>query len=345
MKLLYQNKAYQDSKLRTIIIALALLLLVVIIGITGFTFIEGYTLTEAFFMTIITISTVGFREVHVLSDAGRIFTAFLIIFSFGIFAYAATTLTRYTVDGIFRNYYKDNKVKQKIKKLRNHVIICGYGRNGKQASLELAEHDQTFVIIDNNESVIEKIRMDSKLLYVFGDATHDNILLQSSIKEASALITTLPLDADNLFIVLTAKVMNPDLLIISRASDDYSDVKLKRAGANNVIMPDKIGGQRMAKLVTQPDVVEFLESIMLQGVKDVTLEEIVCDNMSSCFTNKSIKELDIRNESGANIIGLKREDNSYIINPTPDVILSSKDKIFALGTTYQIERLKAILEM
>ncbi len=340
-----RNKGIHDAKVRTIISAFSLLGLVVAIGIIGFIYIENYTLSEAFFMTIITISTVGFQEVHPLSEIGHVFTAFLIIFSIGIFAFVATTLTRYIVDGIFRNYYKDNKVKQKIKKLKNHVIICGYGRNGKQASLELADHNHAVVIIEKEDTIVEKIRNDRKLLYVQGDATHDNILEQAYINDASALITTLPLDADNLFIVLTARVMNPDLLIISRASDDYSDIKLKRAGADNVIMPDKIGGQRMAKLVVHPDVVEFLENVMLQGIKDVTLEEISCDNMSDCFTNKSIKELDIRNESGANIIGLKRVDNSYIINPTPDVTLTCKDKIFALGTKYQIEKLKSLLEM
>ena len=143
--------------------------------------------------------------------------------------------------------------------------------------------------------------------------------------------------------MLTARELNPGLKIISRASDEHSDAKLKRAGATNIIMPDRIGGQRMAKLVTQPDVVEFLDFLMLQSTENVALEEITCTRLNSCFEGKSIRELDIRNESGANIIGLKRIDSSYIINPLPEILLSSSDKLFALGTKNQLARLRKIL--
>ncbi len=139
--------------------------------------------------------------------------------------------------------------------------------------------------------------------------------------------------------MLSAKELNPDLRIISRASVDNSDIKLKRAGAANVIMPDKIGGQRMAKLVAQPDIVEFVDFMLLQSVENVVLEQISCENIASCFTGKSIRDLDIRNESGANIIGMKREDNSFLINPVPETILMPTDKLFALGTRKQINNL------
>jgi len=156
--------------------SLLLLITVIIIGIAGYSIIEGFNFTDAFFMTIITMATVGFREVHPLSPVGMWFTAFLIIFSFGIFAYAVTTLTRYVIDGIFRNYYKDNKVKNRIKKLSGHVIICGYGRNGRQAAIELLEHEESIVVIDKNEEVIEEIRRGKEILYVNGDATKDEVL-------------------------------------------------------------------------------------------------------------------------------------------------------------------------
>jgi len=268
----------------------------------------------------------------------------LIIFSFGIFAYAVTTFTRYIIDGIFRNYYKDNKVKKRIRKLKNHVIICGYGRNGKQAAFDLHEHKEDFVIIENNESLVEKIREDESLLYIEGDAASDEILEAAKLESARALIATLPNDAENLYIVLTARQLNPDLVIISRASDDHSVEKLKRAGATNVIMPDKIGGQRMAKLVTEPDLVEFIEYLMLQSHKDVSLEEISCENLAVCFANKSIKELDIRNVSGANIIGLKMANKSFIVNPSPEIRLSKGDQLFVLGKQEQIESLKSLIE-
>lgn len=331
------------ESLRNAYIALGLLFSIILIGVFGFMIIENFTFTDAFFMTVITIATVGFREVHPLSPQGMYFTAFLIIFSFGIFAYAVTTFTRYVVDGAIGHYYKSRKVRNKIQRLKDHVIICGYGRNGRQAVQELLEHQVNLVIVERNDESMEKILENPKLLYIHGDATQDDILEMCRIDRARALITTLPVDADNLFVVLTAREMNPELTIISRASDEHSDAKLKRAGATNVIMPDRIGGQRMAKLVAQPDVVEFLDFLMLQSLENVVLAEIVCNRLHSYFEGKSIRELDIRNESGANIIGLKRSDNSYIINPLPEVLLTSTDKLFALGTKTQITRLKKTL--
>ncbi len=301
-----------------------------------------FTFTEAFFMTVITIATVGFKEVHELDSQGMWFTALIIIFSFGIFAYVATAFGRYLIDGVFSNYYRDNKVKRKIDKLSGHVVICGYGRNGQQSASELKDHKVPILVIEKDPEKVEELRQ-SDILYLEGDATSEEILMQSNLKSARALISALPVDADNLFVVLSAREINPGMVIISRASKDHSDIKLKRAGATNVIMPDKIGGQRMAKLVAQPDVVEFLEYVMLQSAENVALEEISCENLASCFAGKSIRELDIRNESGANIIGMKREDNSFLINPLPEIILTPHDKLFVLGTIRQVDRLKKII--
>jgi voltage-gated potassium channel len=331
------------ESLKNAYIALSLLFGIIFAGVTGFMIIEDFSFTDAFFMTVITIATVGFREVHPLSPAGMYFTAFLIVFSFGIFAYAVTTFTRYVVDGALGHYYKSRLVRNKIQRLKDHVIICGYGRNGRQAVQELLDHNMKVVIIERNEELMERILENPDLLYIHGDATRDDTLEMCRIDKARALITTLPMDADNLFVVLTAREMNPGLKIISRASDEHSDAKLKRAGAGNIIMPDRIGGQRMAKLVTQPDIVEFLDYMMLQSQENVVLEEIRCSMLNSCFEGKSIRELDIRNESGANIIGLKRSDNTYVINPLPEVMLSSSDKLFALGTKNQLARLRKIL--
>ncbi|MBN1118537.1 MAG: potassium channel protein [Bacteroidales bacterium] len=324
-------------------IALGLLLAIITIGIFGYMIIEGFNVTDAAFMTIITIATVGFKEVHPLSTAGMYFTIFLIITSFGIFAYAVSTLTRYVIGGAIGHYYKNRKVRNKINQLKDHVIVCGYGRNGRQAVAELLDHNVPLVIIESEPDSIEKILENPDLLYIHGDATKDEVLSASQAEKAKALISALPVDADNLFVVLTARELNPDMIIISRATNEHSDVKLKRAGANNVIMPDRIGGQRMAKLVAQPDVVEFLDYIMLQSSENVALEEVSCSKLNSYFEGKSIRELDIRNESGANIIGLKRSDKSFIINPLPEIQLSSLDKLFVLGTQQQVERLKRIM--
>lgn len=338
-----KNRGLGKENFKPIYVSLVLLMMIVISGTTGYMLIEGFNFTEAFFMTIITISTVGFKEVHPLSEFGQFFTAFLIIFSFGIFAYAATTLTRYIVDGVLRNYIKDNKVKTKIEKLSNHVIVVGYGRNGKQAIEELQRHKFQVVIVDSNEPIIESIREDAGLLYIQGDATQDETLKEARIDKARALITALPNDADNLFVVLTAKTMNPDITIISRASNFNSDRKLRSAGATNVIMPDKIGGQRMAKLVAQPDIVDFLEYIMLRENEEVYIDEISCKDISPVFTQKTIGEWSIRRATGANIIGIKQADNNYVVNPSPEVNITSEDQIFVLGNPQQIEKLKKVL--
>jgi len=327
----------------SVLIAFILLVIITVIGISGYMVIEGMTFTEAVYMTVITVATVGFKEVEPLSEIGMWFTSFLIVISFGIFVYAVTAFARYIIDGVLRSYYRDRKVSRKIKRLSNHVVICGYGRNGSQAAHDLSMHKVPFIVIETNPDIIANLRDSMDILYIEGDATQDEVLEHAGIESARAMITTLPVDADNLYVVLTAKGINPKLTIISRASNENSDIKLKRAGANNVIMPDRVGGQRMAKLVTQPDVVEFVEYIMLQEPDSVFIEELSCESLASCFEGKQINELDIRNRSGANIIGLRRADTSYIINPSPDIVLTSSDKLFVLGNVKQIHQLKSLL--
>ncbi len=305
--------------------------------------IEGFSLSEAVYMAIITIATVGFGEVRPLSFTGMWFTNFLIVISFGIFVFVVTTFTRYVIDGVLRNYFRDTKVIREINKLQGHVIICGYGRNGKQTARELLMHGIHFIVVESDPDLVESLRESNDILYIEGDATRDEILKQAGIGKARALITTLPVDADNLYVVLTAREINPSMVIISRASDEHADHKLKRAGATNVIMPDRLGGQRMAKLVIQPDVVEFFEYVMLQDPDQVALVEISCSNLATCFDGKSIREIDIRNESGANIIGMRSEDRSYLINPSPEIKLTKKDKLFVLGKKEQIVKLNYIL--
>ena len=304
--------------------------------------IEKFSLLDAFYMTIITVATVGFQEVHPLSESGRLFTAILIITSFGTFAYAITSISQYVLDGEFNRYFKNYRVNTVIQKLENHIIICGYGRNGKQAAQVLKNSSQKFVVIEKSTELYSKFSLTNIDLFVEGDATQDEILIKAGIEKAKALITTLPIDADNLFIVLSARAINPKLTIISRASDDNSDKKLKIAGATNVIMPDKIGGAHMASLVMKPDVIEFVDFITGQGGDNIKLEEITFENLPEEYKNKSIRELEIRNKSGANIIGFKTEAGEYIINPSPDTKMIHDAKLFVLGTNEQIKKLKEL---
>lgn len=338
-----KENAFQGKpRINHVLVAVAMILGITFTGTVGYMLIEGFRFFDAFYMTIITVSTVGFQEVHPLSDPGRIFTAFLIITSFGTFAYAITAISKNVVDGQLNLYFRNLRVTSSIQKLENHVIICGYGRNGKQSAHVLKNHNQRFVVIENKKEIIEGMSEKYRELVLEGDATSDEVLLKAGISKARALITTLPVDADNLFIVLSAKALNPNLVIVSRASNDNTDKKLKIAGANNVIMPDKIGGAHMASLVMKPDVIEFLDYITGQGEDNIRLEEITFDNLPSHFKNKTIRELEVRNKSGANIIGFKTEQGEYIINPVPDTLFRNGAKLFVLGTAEQITNLKNI---
>lgn len=227
--------------------------------------------------------------------------------------------------------------------MKNHVIVCGYGRNGQQAVAELVASNCPMVIIDHNHAIIEKNQNDS-LIFIEGDATENEVLLKAGVKNARALITTFPADADNLFVVLTARSLNPGLTIVSRATNDSSCKKLRSSGVNNVVMPEKVGGSHMVSLVLKPDIIEFIERLSVQGDSPTNLEEIICSNLPETYKNKTISELEIRAKSGANIVGFKTPQGEFIVNPNPDTKIISDAKIFVLGTPHQISRMKEILE-
>ncbi len=327
--------------LKRLYIAIALIAGNLLFGILGFMLIEHFTFSEAIYQTIIVLSTVGMHLVHELSPEGRWFVVILIIISIGIFAYAVSVVTSYIMEGELQRYLKLRKVHKSINALKDQVIVCGYGRNGKQACEQLRSHKQEFVAIESNPHIIAEMRATQGMLFIEGNATHDETLLEAGIKNARALITTLPNDAENVFVVMSARELNPALKIISRASEDSADNKLKRAGANNVIMPDKIGGTHMASLVTRPDVLEFLDYIT--GRINIRLEEILYNNLSDRLKGKTIRELEIRNKTGANIIGFKTGEGDYVINPEPDTVMKPDAKLFVLGTQEQVTKLLAVL--
>lgn len=338
-----KNDFLHNIQIKNLTIAAVLVVLLVSAGIIGYSYLEDLSLLDAVYMTVITITTVGFREMSPMSDYGKMFTIFLIVFSFGIIGYTLSNFSRLVLDGYFKQRLKDYNVKKKIVKLKDHVIVCGYGRNGYQACEELADHNIDFIVIEKRDHVVERIREVPGRLFIQGDASSEVVLNDAQIMKARALITALPNDADNIYVVLTARELNPNLKIISRASEFRSDMKLRRAGADNVIMPDRIGGQRMAKLVAQPDVVEFWEYILLQRAKDVNLEMVLCENLNPEHEN-TLKSLDLREKTGANIVGIKRNDGSYIFNPPSNFELNGSDTLFVLGAPSQIETLEKLLE-
>lgn len=311
------------------------------IGVFGYMILSDYTFVDALYMTVITISTVGFREVGVFGEEEKLFTVFLIgtsIFSFG---YTVSAFTEYIVSGQLFQQLKLKKVQKKIEQLEGHTIICGFGRNGKQAMVKLNNYKKQFVIIEKNEEIINAI--DEKgILNVQGDATTDEILKRAGIDNASNLITALPSDADNLFVVLTARQLNQKCKIISRASSESSYSKLKIAGANNVIMPDKLGGDHMASLVVTPDVIEFVGRLTIEGETTANLEEISVNDLPNEYLKKTILDLDLRKKTGCTVIGFKAPNNNYVINPEASIELEKDSHLIVLGRPEQILKLREL---
>jgi len=325
-------------RLGRITLGLLLLLFSIIIGMLGFMGIENYSANEAFYMAIITLSTVGFTEVKTLSDDGRIFTGLYIIFNLGIFAYAISIITTYIVEGEFREIFHQYIISKRVQRMRDHIIVCGFGRNGTKTCEELLRSKRPFILVEQNASLADSFPEDPNFEYIIGDATADDALLAAGIEHAEAIITTLPRDTDNVFITLTAREFNPGVYIISRATGESAAKKLYRAGADQVVMPDAIGGVHMAQLITKPEVIEFLN--MLTGVSGdhLKLEDITYDELKEEYRDKSIKELDVRRLTGATVIGFKSQTEGFTFNPPGDLQINPGDTMIIIGT---IENLTA----
>ncbi|WP_336070840.1 potassium channel protein [Mesoflavibacter sp. CH_XMU1404-2] len=330
------------SKVYTAVLLLAILL---VIGVLGFRFMSHYSWVDALYMTVITITTVGFGEVQPLDDVSKIFTMFLILTSVVIVGYAITVITEYILSRNNIEELKQKKMQKKIDALSNHIIICGYGRNGKQAATKLLAYNKPFVIIEKNKDTIDKFQ-DDKMMFILGNANEDEILHQAGIDRASTLISALPNDADNLFVVLSARQIKKDLRIISRASQETSYEKLKLAGANNVILPDRIGGDHMASLVVVPDLIEFIDNLAIVGETNINIEEISAEKLYDVNKyERTIKDLDLRHKTGCTVIGYKGQHGEYIVNPEADQKLMPNSKIIVLGRPEQINKLNTLYKL
>jgi len=307
-------------------------------------FIEHYTFLEALYMTTISITTAGFQEVRPLSDIGRLFTMFLLITSWLSFAFVITRISEFVITGEINRYFKTRRIMNNINKLSGHVIICGYGRNGQQAVHNLKVHGVPVVFIEKDVDLIQRELHDpNDALYLVGDSTDDDLLMQAGVAKAKALITTLPADADNLFIVLSARSLNPQLQIISRASESNSISKLRKAGADNVIMPDRIGGAHMATLVTKPDVIEFIDYLSGEEGEAINMESVGYDQLPDAIKDKTLREIMGWKKTGVNCIGIKSAEGKFIISPLDDTVISKGMKVIVLGTRWQIQQMKGNL--
>ncbi|MCK5856827.1 MAG: potassium channel protein [Bacteroidales bacterium] len=331
----------QYAKLRY---AFIMMVSIWMVGTSGYMIIEAAPFLDAAFMTMITVSTVGFNDVLILSDTGKIFTMFLIAISWVTFAYGISVITSHFVEGGMGSLLYSYRNKKQLNKMKDHVIIVGYGRNGHQATAELINSKIPFVIIEQKHDLIIN-RVDNTLHFLEGDATEDEVLILAGIDRARSIILTLPLDADNMFITISARALNPNIQIITRATNASTQKKLLIAGANQVVMPEYVGGIHMAALVNSEDVVSFLDEISIRGDADTNLVEIICSNLPEDLRNQSIFDLGIRQKTGANIIGFKTPEGEFIINPTPDTIMIPNTKLFVLGTPEQIQKMKQLISI
>jgi voltage-gated potassium channel len=316
-------------------------IVILAIGTTGYMLIEGWSLLDALYMTVITYFTVGYGEVHTVSEVGRLYTIFLIFLGVGFFMYVAGSVIRFMVEGNIRIVLGRRKLDRKINCLKNHYIICGYGRIGRVLCETLKSSSIDLVVIESNEKLVSEMDTD-QMLYLYGDASHESLLLQAGIQRAKGLVAALGTDAENVFLVLTARQLAPKLLITARASDmDVSKI-LRAAGADIVESPYEMGATRMAQRITRPTVTTFLDLAFGSKRTDIQMEEIPI-NPGSPLNDVILKDSGIRQNFNLIIIAIKKPDGSMIFNPSFEARITSGDTVIAVGESNNLQNLGKIL--
>jgi len=324
-----------DSKLKFVYIGGALILGTIVMGIAGYSIIENAGFIDALYMTVITISTVGFGEVIPLSHAGKLFTVLLIIIGTGTLAYTASQFIDYVVAGELRNMFGRKKMENKIDALDNHYILCGFGRMGRIIAEILNKNGIPFVIVDPQERQSET--SENKYLFVTGDATHENVLIKAGILRAKGLITVVDQDVTNLYIVLTAKGLSKELHVVSKCSQEEAHGKLVWAGADKIVSPYTIGGKSIAQSVIKPHVTDFIDMATGDSGYSIMVEEFLI-KAKSVLDGVFIKDSNIR-AHGIIIVAVKKKSSAFIYNPGPDEHLAAGDTLIALGRKEDFESL------
>lgn len=322
---------------RRILRIFTLLAALIVVSSAGYMIIEDASLIEAAYMTMITLSTVGFREVIELSDMGRIFTIFVIIAGVGTGAYLFSSIAEYFIAGELAGTLRTRKMMNKIKKINKHYIVCGYGRIGEHVARELNTLKLPFVVIDLKPEALEKCE-NQNFLYIEGDATEDSVLMQAGIERAEGFIAALSDDSNNVFAVLTARALNPTLKIASRATNEAAERKLEKAGADKVITPYRMAGYRIVSQLRRPNVLSFVDMAMRSQSSQLWLEEISISENSS-LVGKSLVNANIRVNTGANVLSIMRGDHGDLLDWTPDLKLLAGDILIVLGNSEQLGRL------
>jgi voltage-gated potassium channel len=324
------------------LVVLGAIFAVVVVGTVGYALIEGWSLLDSVYMTVITIFTVGFGEVHPLSRAGSVFTLLLIFGGVGTILYGIGTMVEFVVGGQLTGMFRRRVVKRQVDKLQGHYIICGYGRVGESVARQFAAHRATFVIVDSDPESLARAEADG-FLVVHGDASADEVLQAAGITRAKGLVAAVSSDAGNIFVTLSARVLNPELLIVARAGSEDTLSKLERAGADHVVSPYGIGGKRMATLMLKPLVGDYLEVVTGGGELAFRVEEFEL-NAQCCAIGRSIEDLGVRKQTGATILAVRHvRTGVFDTNPSPESRLGPGDMIIAIGTPVEITRLEALI--
>ncbi|MES0445285.1 MAG: potassium channel protein, partial [Desulfobacterales bacterium] len=321
-----------------LLLSVLLALCIFFLGASGYMMIEGWDFLDALYMTVITLTTVGYGEVHEVSRIGQIYTILLIFIGVAFCLYVAGSVVQFMVEGRIRTILGRRSLDKKIDRLKNHYIVCGYGRIGRVLCNQLKRKPMDLVVVDKNRELIPTFD-DDKVLYVSGDASDETILHKAGILRAKGLIAVLATDTENVFLVLTARQLNPDLYIIARASRDESKSKLQAAGANRVESPYEMGAVSMAQRIIRPTVTNFLNLAFAHKRKDIQMEEIPV-NSSSGLINVMLKDSGIRQQFNLIIIAIKKPDGSMLFNPSYETVVEAGDTVIAVGQEGNLQKLE-----
>ncbi len=329
-----------QRSIRKLVFATLLFLISMIIGTLGYVTIEDFSMVDAAYMSILAFSTVGFNEVNPLSAQGKVFSVLYITINLGIFAYIVSVMSSFLFEGELRKIFKNIASTREMKKLKNHIIVCGFGKNGAMACRELRSAGKDFVVIEKDSTVIEEVPENKGFSFINGNAILDEVLIEAGVERASTVISALREDSDNVFITLTARELNPNIKVIAKATEVKSEKKLYRAGATHVVLPDYLGGVHMAHLITKPYVIEFLDLISGVGGSKLELEEVSYVDLKPEFRDKTLRELDIRNVSGATVMSFKDDLKGFLFNPTPSKQVTEGDVLILLGEQESIVKFR-----
>ena len=321
-------------------IALISILILIVIGTAGFYFIEGWNVLESFYTTVMTLTTIGYGDFAPKTRGGMLFTVMLVIFGVGTMLYTVGLVAQIMVEGRLTMLLGRGKMEKTIDKMKNHYIVCGCGRIGYLICRELAAEKVDFVVVDNNPEVIQKIGEEG-FVYFRGDAIHDKCLIGAGIKRARGIVCVLPTDAQNLYVILTAKELNPDIWILSRSEEEESEHRLLRAGADRVMSPYTLGGSRMAMAILRPAMLDFIEITTRRQSLELRMDELpICEG--SPLIGKSLEDSEIRQRYGLIIVAVKKDSGKMIFNPVAGYIIQNGDKLIALGEEDNVATLSKV---